>query len=263
MHAQTGILQGDPLAPLMFCMTIHDALMKMSERIPDGRLYAYLDDVTMIGPLEQVEDAYSVQRGTFCELGLAINRDKSVLYTDQRLVDTRLRTSNEGLEVIGTPIGTPKFVKDFVHKKLRKFEEKLSKLKNVKSLQDQYILLKLSFQHMITHLCRTVPLMTRGGETAFRRHLLGDEIDRILGGISWDEASLRQVRLPLKMGGLGFDTLMEEYPQNAPYAAFVECCSKTAMKPEDVEAWLTAQGTIHPMAIILQKLREPCEPRIR
>jgi hypothetical protein len=54
------------------------------------------------------------------------------------------------------------------------------------------------------------------------------------------------------MGGLGFDTLMEEYPRNALYAAFVECCSKTAMKPEEVDAWLAAHQHVHPMAVLLR-----------
>ena len=63
--ATTGILQGDPLAPLMFCMAIQRSLIRLDNAVPDGHVYAYLYDITSTGPIDQVTRAFAVQKACF------------------------------------------------------------------------------------------------------------------------------------------------------------------------------------------------------
>ena len=140
-------------------------------------------------------------------MGLIINSDKSVIY-EQGEVTCDVKQNSEGIEILGTPIGSPTFVDAYVRKKLQQLKEKLSKLKNISSLQDQYLLLKLSFQHMSTHLYRTLPHMSdEGGLCSYSGQLIRKELQRILGDSPASIEVATQINLALTMGGLGFNTL--------------------------------------------------------
>jgi hypothetical protein len=149
--------------------------------VTDGRVYVYLDDITVTGPIDQVTRALAIRKACFESLGLTINNDKSVMYA-QGEVTYDVKQNTEGIEIPGTPIGSPSFIEAYVRKKLQQLKEKLSKLKNISSLQDQYLLLKFSFRHMSTHLYRTVPQMfDEGGLGSNSRQLIRRELSADTG----------------------------------------------------------------------------------
>ncbi len=64
---------------------------------------------------------------------MTINNDKSVMYA-QGEVTCDVKQNTEGIEILGTPIGSPSFMEAYVRKKLQQLKENMSKLKNVSSL---------------------------------------------------------------------------------------------------------------------------------
>ena len=73
IQSAEGVQQGDPLGPLLFCLTIH----KMVEQLRSQLNVFYLDDGNLGGSLEEVlHDLRSVER-IAGELGLQLNLRKT------------------------------------------------------------------------------------------------------------------------------------------------------------------------------------------
>ncbi|KAL0223241.1 hypothetical protein P9112_002631 [Eukaryota sp. TZLM1-RC] len=57
LSSSSGVQQGDPLGPLLFCLAIHPILLQIQEMLPSLKLMAYMDDVVLIGDLNIVKQA--------------------------------------------------------------------------------------------------------------------------------------------------------------------------------------------------------------
>ncbi|KAL0218867.1 hypothetical protein P9112_004520 [Eukaryota sp. TZLM1-RC] len=49
LKSSSGVKQGDPLGPLLFCLVIHPILLQFQEMFPSLKMIAYMDDVVLIG----------------------------------------------------------------------------------------------------------------------------------------------------------------------------------------------------------------------
>ena len=54
--SQEGVQQGDNLGPLIFCLTIHPALLSLKSEF----LVGYMDDITIGGPVASVASDINV-----------------------------------------------------------------------------------------------------------------------------------------------------------------------------------------------------------
>lgn len=243
--AHTGILQGDPMAPLLFCMAIHSVIEAAKEQIPNGNIYAFIDDVTIVGdPIEAVA-ATQVLLDGFASLGMKINfgKNKSKMYAP-RDVSVVLPPSlqemeivHDGLVVLGTPIGTPDFVDSFVNEKVTELKEKIMQVRNLPSLHEQYVLLRFSLMHTLTHLWRTTPQQAGSGGPAQEMDLFIREIERMINVANIPKDAVEQILLPLRMGGLGFD-LGPHHAGAAFYANFLDCVVRNNVSCEEVHAFI-------------------------
>ena len=72
IFSSEGTQQGDPLGPLLFCLTIHPLLLSLQSELNLG----YMDDLTLGGDESTVEDDIGRITDASSKLGLHLNRDK-------------------------------------------------------------------------------------------------------------------------------------------------------------------------------------------
>ena len=73
LQSAKGVQQGDPLGPLLFCLTINHLVLQMRSEFCAW----YLDDGTLGGSFDDVLDDLQVVEEKAAELGLRLNRQKS------------------------------------------------------------------------------------------------------------------------------------------------------------------------------------------
>ncbi|KAL0215004.1 hypothetical protein P9112_007188 [Eukaryota sp. TZLM1-RC] len=54
LESSSGVKQGDPLGPLLFCLAIHNIIKMTQQDFPDLRIVAYMDDISIIGSFESI-----------------------------------------------------------------------------------------------------------------------------------------------------------------------------------------------------------------
>ena len=72
-----GIIQGDPLSPLYFCLAIHPVLVAVQELLSDGHVFGYLDDLVLVGPATSVFPAFDLFKTKAAQVGLHVNLTKT------------------------------------------------------------------------------------------------------------------------------------------------------------------------------------------
>ncbi|MDA8003073.1 MAG: reverse transcriptase domain-containing protein, partial [Alphaproteobacteria bacterium] len=92
-----GVQQGDPLGPMLFCLTIHPMVEKLRSELK----VFYLDDGTLGGNLEDIIRDLQLVEKEAAELGLQLNRSKSELLCEGPTTRDQLLKVVPGLQVIG------------------------------------------------------------------------------------------------------------------------------------------------------------------
>ena len=126
--------QGDPLMPMLFSLAEHPALEAIQRRLIDGeKLLAYLDDVTVICSPERVRAVLTIigeelarhaqvsihhgktqvwNRGGATPPAVAELTRLARLVKPEAVVwrgDTQLPAAQQGVVILGVPIGSPRF----------------------------------------------------------------------------------------------------------------------------------------------------------
>ncbi|KAL0208314.1 hypothetical protein P9112_010901 [Eukaryota sp. TZLM1-RC] len=55
LKSSSGVKQGDPLGPLLFCLAIHKTLNIIKQKYPSIKIVAYMDDISLIGSFDLLE----------------------------------------------------------------------------------------------------------------------------------------------------------------------------------------------------------------
>ncbi|KAL0209413.1 hypothetical protein RCL1_007781 [Eukaryota sp. TZLM3-RCL] len=74
----SGVKQGDPLGPLLFCLAVHQIVVKFKESYPDFDVVGYMDDLTLIGDPCKLEEAMLFFGNLSKEIGLSLNAKKCI-----------------------------------------------------------------------------------------------------------------------------------------------------------------------------------------
>jgi len=203
LDSAEGVQQGDPLGPLLFCLTIQPILSSLSSNLAIG----YLDDLTLAGSQEVVASDVEHIEEACAELGLSINASKSeVIITSQitlrdSFISSFLRIDRSEARLLGVPLFDGVSLEDEWRDRCADMARAASRLKDICS-QDALILLRASLgAPKVQHLLR--------GSYGFDHVGLGqfDELQReVLSTItnsSLSDTQWAQANLPIKEGGLG------------------------------------------------------------
>ena len=126
IHQAEGGEQGDPLMPLLFSLGIHDSLRAVDERLrPEDKLFAYLDDVHVVSAPHRTRVAYNIlAEQMLTGAGIQLHTGKTRVWNRGGTCPAGVEELGEevwspsGIKILGTPIGSPEFVRTTVAKRL-------------------------------------------------------------------------------------------------------------------------------------------------
>ena len=147
LQSAEGVQQGDPLGPLLFCITTQQLILNLRSEF---RVF-YLDDGTLGGPVDvALSDLHQIEKGA-AELGLQLNRKKCEVICDDESTCNAMLSAVPGLQVVGcsqatflgSPIGDSSSIDECIHDKTMKLELMGERL-HLLSSHDSLLLLRHS-----------------------------------------------------------------------------------------------------------------------
>ena len=172
--------QGDPFMPLLFSLGQHSALEAVQEDLFDGEfLFAFLDDIYVATTPHRVEDVYKSldenlwsfsriqihggktkvwnaidDRPEFCDILEVIARRSDPHARVWR--GSNLPVDQQGIKILGTPLGHPHFVEAHLNRKSAEHDVLLERIPTVPDLQSAWALLLHCASARANYLLRVV-----------------------------------------------------------------------------------------------------------
>ena len=217
--------QGDPLMPLLFSLGQHRALVAVQSQLrADEKLFAFLDDVYVVCKPDRAGEVYKVLevelRTRAC---INIHKGKTKLwnaagveptmakelteaardFNPQAVVwrgDPGLPPCQQGLTVLGAPVGNEAFICNKLREKGREHERLLRMIPHVQDVQAAWLLLFFCASTRANFLLRTVqPEFTE----EFAQHHDDGVMCEVIQMEGLDPLGRAKASLPLTLGGLG------------------------------------------------------------
>ena len=229
LQSAEGVQQGDPLGPLLFCLTIHQLTCQLNSEL----CIFYLDDGTPGGRTEDVlRDLQLVQR-VGRELGLSLNEGKSeVIGTDPTSLEPLLAvvpdlqvTKPEHASLLGSPLGDLESVSEAIRDKTKSLQIMGDRLQYLHA-HDAILLLRRSFAiPKLLYTLRTSPCFLSPKLKVYDDLLKA--ITSKITNIQFQEndPAWTQATLPVKFGGLGIRSAV----QLAPSAFLASAAGSSAL----------------------------------
>ncbi|KAL0217751.1 hypothetical protein RCL1_008600 [Eukaryota sp. TZLM3-RCL] len=162
----SGVKQGDPLGPLLFCLALHSVLEKFKIAFPQLDIVGYMDDLTIIGPPEQLTEAFPFFAHLASEIGLSLNAKKCVLLHQQDTVPLKFNDvlipsvdfRTDALRLLGAYIGFSEKVRSLLTSLLDGFEKELNMVTSFSiPKQLKFSFLRCCYSSKFNHIFRSSP----------------------------------------------------------------------------------------------------------
>jgi hypothetical protein len=218
LQVPDSLLQGDDEAPFYFSFAFAPVLKVANEALTrPGSVSGYLDDIIFAVHKDDAERAYHAAERKCNELNLSLPLSKaSVLFmgserqglnTPKNLSGEELPVKNDGTIILGTPVGTPAFVRTTLHQFEKAAEVMVRKVcEGIDDAQCSLLLLRYCTSRKMQHLFRvTRPSISKPIAEVFANHAV-QMFDRFMLGRSdgmVTEAISTQAQLPVRLGGVG------------------------------------------------------------
>lgn len=197
-----GVQQGDPLGPLLFCLTLHPLLTSLSSKLKLG----YLDDVTLGGNIGALSHDVSEILARGASIGLCLNASKCEFICHAECpkglsISEFAHVASQDAVLLGAPLLEGSGLDQVLADSCSELSRCHSRLPLI-SAHDALLLLKASLSTpRLSHVLRSSPC---SGNSALETidNLLRTCVSRItnteLSDSQWSQACL-----PVKAGGLG------------------------------------------------------------
>ena len=184
-----GCEQGDPLAPALYAIGQHAALLAAQSRLQaDEEVFAFLDDLYVLTTLPRARVARDVVAGAVeAGCGIASNHGKTRIFgwsnapAPPEVADLgpdvwrgNKPPHQRGFVVLGAPIGHPAFIQAWADERLQEERRLLHELPELPDLQCAWLLLALCVSPRANHALRTLPPSEVAGYAAAHDAALWD-----------------------------------------------------------------------------------------
>ena len=212
VNSQEGVQQGDPLGPIVFCLTIHPLLSTLKSPLTVG----FMDDITLGGDLECLEKDIQAILDSSDELGLHLNIPECELISlsnespTNSILSSFLMLNPSNSILLGAPLSPLHALDSCLTSRKAEFLRAAERLKSL-AAHDALTILRyaLSTPKLLYTLrccpCYGHPLLEQFDQMF--RECLCTIVNCHLSDDQWSQASL-----PVKMGGLGIRLLSQLAP---------------------------------------------------
>ena len=215
INSAEGVQQGDPLGPLLFCLTLH----RHCEQLRSPLCVMYLDDVSIGGPVEDVLHDLEIIQAVE-ELGLFLNNSKSEIICRDDAVRGAIIMALPGAMVVeperacllGSPLGDVASISASLDEKVHALSIMGARLSHL-SAHDSLTLLRHSFAiPKLRYLLRTAPCFLSNSLEQYDSTLRSIVSSVTNTPLAQDENAWRQASLPVRLGGLGVRCAVQVAP---------------------------------------------------
>ncbi|KAL0219400.1 hypothetical protein P9112_005053 [Eukaryota sp. TZLM1-RC] len=165
LESSSGVKQGDPLGPLLFCLAIHNIIKMTQQDFPDLRIVAYMDDISIIGSFESISRVSEDIAAKYKEIGLALNPSKCLLIGREKqslmIGGAQIPFINydqQAFKFLGCWLGNLDEIYSQLNNLLEKFDKDLSFIAEC-DIEKHIIffILKICYSGKFTHILRSTP----------------------------------------------------------------------------------------------------------
>ena len=210
-----GVQQGDPLGPLLFCLTLHRHCLQLRSEL----CIMYLDDVTLGGSCSDIlHDLEVIMEAE--NLGLTFNNSKSEIICNDNTTRGSIIAHLPGAQVVepshasllGSPLGDDRSVSMAIEEKIATLVGMGERFEYL-TAHDSLVLLRNSFAiPKLRYLLRTSPCFKSPSLQRYddaMRSIVCAVVNIHLGV---DDPAWLQATLPVKLGGLGIRSVVMVAP---------------------------------------------------
>ena len=211
--------QGDPLMPALFALGQRAALADVQQQLHLGEhLFAFLDDVYALVPPDRVQHVYALlEHHLFQHAHIQLHRGKARVWNRAGLQpphiqhlgpeawvgDPALPPSDQGLAILGSPLGSPAFVAQQLQEAVANHAGFLSRIPLLQDLQASWLLLLFCASPRCNYQLRMLAPSASEAFAHSHDHAIAGCLTELLQTGPVPATSLAIAHLPLSEGGLG------------------------------------------------------------
>ena len=217
--------QGDPLMPALYAIAQQPALREVQAALREGEaIFAYLDDTYIVAAPERVKELYERYRAALwsharVELNFGKTRIWNAAGEEPRDIadlqqeggdavwvgDWSLPQEQQGLVVLGAPIGNEAYVQRQLRLKRDEHDRLLQRIPAVEDLQAAWLLLRHCACPRANYVLRALPPASTAEYASARDEAVAYCLATLLGlaDAPLPPTQQRAARLPLRFDGLG------------------------------------------------------------